>query len=387
MPLKATFTVTGLRHHDFQSSLDELYALAAGGGQRVTLSIEADNEAERDAVIVYAGSRCVGYVRSGGDRQRAEALIRSTGRGVVMGRLSGADSEHRLVTMEMTVPDGVAACLGDARLLEPQERPRSVFTGWTFDGELLRPDEAETRLHAMVANLLAVVEMEEEWADDTEQWLEYVEQNMWRDISCELSAQVGSLIALLSAGKSCRPLYGVKALRLLQAVDAMGSPEVRRLQVAQIVALAQSPQMEMLLLKWGERAQMMASKLPPVVADLFLSSGELLMGRLWYLHLPRLQVRAVKTLLAAMVRLRQDRGDEAVHEFFDYFIRMADKLDVTTIKDNILVLVKYNDDHGHCYEQELKRLYEKLGEKSQTKLHFDKLNDVHGNGQVNIGQM
>ena len=62
------FIINGLRHHDFKDKLDELYEFAPG--HRMSISIEHDNAHEEDAVIVYLGSKCVGYVRSGADRKK-----------------------------------------------------------------------------------------------------------------------------------------------------------------------------------------------------------------------------------------------------------------------------------------------------------------------------
>ena len=49
------------------------------------------------------------------------------------------------------------------------------------------------------------------------------------------------------------------------------------------------------------------------------------------------------------------------------------------------VLSEVNDQNGHQYQKELNRLREARKKKSKTLFHFERLNDIHGNGQVNIG--
>ena len=48
------------------------------------------------------------------------------------------------------------------------------------------------------------------------------------------------------------------------------------------------------------------------------------------------------------------------------------------------VLSEVNDQNGHQYQKELNRLREARKKKSKTILHFDRLNDIHDNGQVTI---
>lgn len=290
------FTVNGLRHHDFAERLDELCRLAPG--RRLTLCVEPDNPGEADAVIAYLGSRCVGYVRSG---QRAEAcaLIRASRQEVLQGRVVGTDRQRRWLTVEMTA----------ARLTLPSqpEAGRShLLSRWSFEGRTLPVDEAERRLHAMLASLQIVLESCEPWEDDVEEWLEYIERQLWRDISSETSAQVAHILRLLTDGTPRHPLYADKALRLQLAIERMGSPEVRRRQAQHIVELARSAHMDELLCHYGQRAGEAVLSLPAELKRLFQDDGELLMGRLWYLRLPRHQVRALRTLLAMTVRLHDD---------------------------------------------------------------------------------
>ena len=137
-----------------------------------------------------------------------------------------------------------------------------------------------------------------------EEWLVYVDQELWRDISSDCSEKVEQLLRLLTDGTPVQPLYADKALRLQLAIDRMGSPEVRRQQAEHICQRAFSHSMDELLCYYkGEESLQAVLTLPAELLRLYLTDSEALMGRLWYYRLPREQVRGVLTLLALMVRL------------------------------------------------------------------------------------
>lgn len=292
------FPINGLRHHDFKERLDELYEHAQG--RRVSVSIEHDNPGETDAVIVYMGQSCVGYVRSGTDRERACELIAASGRCSLLGRIVGVCREQRLLWMELTAADA-------AVVKHPADSP-TMLAGWTFNGRTLPIDEGCVRLHAMLSNLEMLIEADEPWDADMEEWLGYIVSNMWRDISLEATQQVRRILTLLTAGSTRHDVYAVKADTLQVAVDHMGSPEVRRMQARQIVDMAHSDAMELLMLQYGDDAKAAVRQLPDALVRLFLQDGEIFMGRLWYMHRPQKQIQAVKTLLSMMVRLKDDDG-------------------------------------------------------------------------------
>ena len=294
------FPINGIRHHDFRGRLDELYELAPG--KRMSIAVEHDNPQEPDAVIVYWGKRWVGYVRSGEYRELAYSLIKASGRGSLLGRIVDVDKEKRWLWMEIST---------ECRVTSTSEDKPNVLTNWSFDGEILPTDEEEQQLYTMLCNLLMVVEAREQWEEDTEEWLEFVEQNLWRDISCETSEQVKHLLEMLTAGSKEVGEYARAADRLQIAIDYMGSPEVRRLQAQQIIDKASSKDMDLLLLRYGQNVKDVIRKLPQELVSLFEKDGEVFMGRLWYLHRPYKQIQALKTLLSMMVRLKDDNGEEA----------------------------------------------------------------------------
>lgn len=293
--MKYKFAINGLRHHDFGGRLDELYELAPG--RRMSISIEHDNPQERNAVIVYWGKYFIGYVRSGAERKLAYSIIKTSGRGAILGKIVDVDRENRWLWMEITT---------DGKMNVEQNDEPNILTNWNFDGETLPSDEPELRLHSMLCDLETTVENQEPWDDDMEQWLEYTERNYWRDISKETTDQMERILCLLTSGSKVHPEYELKAKRLQAATDLMGSPEVRRAQALQILKKADSEDMNILLRQYGNHAQEAVEQLPEELRCLFKEDGEMLMGRLWYFHVNYKKMQAVKTLLAMMIRLKDE---------------------------------------------------------------------------------
>jgi len=293
-----TFPINGLRHHDYGGRLDELYKLAPG--RRMSISIEHDNPSESDAVIVYYGKHQVGYVRSGKDREQACSLIKGSGRGAMLGRVVGVDREKRWLWLEVT---------SESTETPSAESPPTILTNWNFDGKVLPLDEAEQALHTMLCTLEMTLENQEPWEEDMEQWLEYIEQNLWRDISLECYQQITRILGLLAEGSKVNAEYVQKTAHLQIALDTMGCPEIRKLQAMQIQQMADSKEMSMLLLHYGDKVAENLGKLPEPLSRLFMEDSEKLMAKLWYLHRPRKQTQAIKTLLALMVRLKGNGND------------------------------------------------------------------------------
>lgn len=127
--------ITGLRHHDYSGRLDELYEHAPG--QRMSISIEHENVAEPDAVTAYMGHELVGYVRSGAYREQACALIRASGRDTLLGRVTGIDLAKGWLWVEFRT-EQPAPC-------PPHQGRPAALGDWSFEGELLPEDEAESR--------------------------------------------------------------------------------------------------------------------------------------------------------------------------------------------------------------------------------------------------
>ena len=60
-------------------------------------------------------------------------------------------------------------------------------------------------------------------------------------------------------------------------------------------------------------------------------------------------------------------------------------LTCNTIEGILVPLMSTNEQYNGIFNEDVNRLKEKLGIKTETKIKFEKLNDIHDNGQVNIG--
>ena len=78
-------------------------------------------------------------------------------------------------------------------------------------------------------------------------------------------------------------------------------------------------------------------------------------------------------------------GEDAVRELFQFFVGMSASVDIDTIKANLLILVKYNSDHGYKYQQYIDALYDKLGIKTTTQVNIAE--QVNSNCQQFMGKM
>lgn len=82
----------------------------------------------------------------------------------------------------------------------------------------------------------------------------------------------------------------------------------------------------------------------------------------------------------------ENYSDESASDLIACIISTANGLDTTGVKDLIVVLDKFNYQHDNKYKGELDQLHEILKQKSQTNVHIEKVNDIHGNQEVKIGK-
>jgi hypothetical protein len=85
--------------------------------------------------------------------------------------------------------------------------------------------------------------------------------------------------------------------------------------------------------------------------------------------------------------LREMEGEECGHvtQFMTDIAGMAVQAGASTVKEVLLVFNRYNADHGYRYQQPIDMLYAKLDGLARQQVHIERVNDIHGNGKVNIG--
>ena len=78
-------------------------------------------------------------------------------------------------------------------------------------------------------------------------------------------------------------------------------------------------------------------------------------------------------------------GEDAVRELFQFFVGMSASVDIDTIKANLLILVKYNSDHGYKYQQYIDALYKELRKKNTIQVNIAE--QINSNCQQFMGKM
>jgi hypothetical protein len=214
----------------------------------------------------------------------------------------GYDNENRYLFVELQSDD-------KPKIVHTQEK--SELTNWSFDDRTLMPDEKEAQVVEELYSLDLLFREDMVCHEEIEESLKFIEENMWRDCSYEAKKQIEGLLSLASNLSNTHSWFAKIAKRLQYVIDYMGSPEVRKLQAQHILELAHCKEMDGLLHYYGERAADVVNVLPKVLTDLFRQDGELFMGRMWYLQCSAKMWRALKTLLAIMVRLEDNAGEEA----------------------------------------------------------------------------
>ena len=59
-------------------------------------------------------------------------------------------------------------------------------------------------------------------------------------------------------------------------------------------------------------------------------------------------------------------GSEEIRQLFEDFVGYSDKMGENSVKELLLILMKYNINHNNAYNREINALFEKLGIKSPT---------------------
>ena len=320
--------INGIRHHAFKGRLEELYRLAPG--KRVTLSVEHENEVERDAVICFLGQEHLGYVRTGHDHDVALQMVESSGRRSVLGRIVELDKVGRIIWVEVeahAVIDCPKACTGN--LLE----------SWHYEGPLLPEEREVTLLHSMMDTLEMLVEAGTPWDLEMQQYLESIEEHGWRDMSMEFRLQLEHTLKLMTESESMEG-YGKAANQLQYFIDHMGSPETRKQQANWLLGMVHSTEMKRIRTAFGEQVEEVVRLLPENFINLFLTDGELLMGRLWYLRQGYTNIRGLMTLLALGVFMKEENQEIVPHQIpRDWIVAWAQRRNNEAKADTVRQLI------------------------------------------------
>lgn len=317
---KYRFHVVGIRHHDYANNLDELYERAEG--KSMTMYIEEENLMEENAVRVYMASKFVGYVRTGAERMLAVELLRD-GRLSVMGKVVEIDREYRMITIEVDT-DVVSECKG-------RERGRKL-RNWKYYGEKLLQTDEEITLKAMLNNLQMSLEQQEEWNDNMTQYMDFIEQNFWRDVSRESQHQLVVIEQLLTANCDVMLKYKEAAQRVAYILTDVNSPEARQRLVDLMKEQAKSKQVAFMI-KDADDANKKVNKIPYTLRRLYDNNPQEYVGRLRYMRYPYSQIRQLQTLMVIRIALCS-KNEYMVDDTYNILVENEGILDKLTIAIN-----------------------------------------------------
>lgn len=317
---KYRFHVVGIRHHDYANNLDELYERAEG--KSMTMYIEEENLMEENAVRVYMASKFVGYVRTGAERMLAVELLRD-GRLSVMGKVVEIDREYRMITIEVDT-DVVSECKG-------RERGRKL-RNWKYYGEKLLQTDEEITLKAMLNNLQMSLEQQEEWNDNMTQYMDFIEQNFWRDVSRESQHQLVVIEQLLTANSDVMLKYKEAAQRVAYILTDVNSPEARQRLVDLMKEQAKSKQVAFMI-KDTDDANKKVNKIPYTLRRLYDNNPQEYVGRLRYMRCPYSQIRQLQTLMVMRIALCS-KNEYMVDDTYNILVEKEGMLDKLTIAIN-----------------------------------------------------
>ena len=148
-----TYTIVGLRHHEWQGDgLSE--RLRQAPGKRVVLVNDECNEWNREATVAWIDTRKVGYVKND-ECHESTGYCRLMAEHLLQGRVRAVDVEHRRLTVTVGVGDGLTVS-------EPAED--SEYDAWYEQSGAL-PElgltHDEQRLHMLQYDLTALLSADE----------------------------------------------------------------------------------------------------------------------------------------------------------------------------------------------------------------------------------
>lgn len=330
--------VVGIYKHDF-SSPEELQQLRPG--ECVWLQKEPENAFDQMAVRAYVAGRFLGYVSTG--------VLHPLH--LIMGREEALESTFTAFSEE---DKAVTVSIPDESPLFTL-RPSTDLDEWQPMGPSLRLTEQETDLRGRI-RLLDALLRKGDW-----------------DMNAELtlSALLSGIGFLLSGDDYCRLWNSIRTMRSLtgpaaelwhQAADQLtkelgrqGRPEQRTARYRWVLSLAESPEMMRMMSLPEETLCRMIADVPDAYSDIYVISPQLLIGRLYYHHLPDSRLRPLLTRLCMNIYLRGEVHDESDGEsnaqpqeearpaeqpHFRFFTSRADEMDCVDFEKELSALCK-----------------------------------------------
>ena len=279
-----TFTIVGLRHHDWQDSLHEHMSQAKG--KRVLLMREDSNDWNREATAAYIDTLMVGYVSNSQCREAA-AYCDLSEQLLLEGSVVAVDEESRQLTVTVAVGDEEPQLADENTLYEQWEKQYNTVPMMALTAD-------ERRLQLLRRDLLFMLEKHRPYDEMMRHNLTVYEQLMAIDVSREATDDRSCIIRLMqdSTDGDIRQ-WG---RRLTVAVTTLGSPEARQRLAhylfSQLTATSEFRQMAQRHQQvYVEEMERQLRLFPHRLYDEYLLSHEEFASKLYYRRIPQRPLR------------------------------------------------------------------------------------------------
>jgi len=289
-----TISIVGIYKHDFKDCPEELLKLQTG--DQIWLQKEPENPYDPMAVRAYSGGRFLGYVACDALPMLHQVMDAEDGTECSFESLS--EDEKR-----------ICASLEAAESSE-QLRPSSLLDDWQPIGAWLHLTEQESDYRCRIG-LIRSLAKKGVWEIGTEIALSDLLDGIPRIISGD------DYCRLCNAIRTMRSCTGEQAAQWHEAADMLsrelgrqGRPEQRQLRYEWVCSIALSDQIERFLTLPEEQILRMYADLPPAFKDLYTLDPEVLIGRLYYAHLPDAKLRPLLTRLCINLYMQAELHEE-----------------------------------------------------------------------------
>ena len=385
---------------------------------RVTIKPEPTNVADKEALAVRLLSQKIGYVRNRDDyKSIAFAALAASGRGFFHARVAQvkiSDSGNFYVDAA-TDNTPINPIVHEDRWANWQ----TSLPLFPMTEEMLMVDDAVMMLQELVAQPTLSTEEEDEVRGYTEALVSTGRHAMWMEakegmdlIVRAMESKDGEWLRKLSQDLEHLQLGLCTARRRLERrmkwwPKMLASSEAERCwrEWLHSKGVDGKEATDKEKAQWLAEIETILANIP-ALANRQVGDETELLTRAYYTNIPLQCFRQLLTALVVRHRLQdaanvpqnpvadltydlesaENYSDESASDLIACIISTANGLDTTGVKDLIVVLDKFNYQHDNKYKGELDQLHEILKQKSQTNVHIEKVNDIHGNQEVKIGK-
>lgn len=298
--------LAGMQHHGY---LDEVAnGFADYMGSTVSLRKEDDNRWDKGkAVAAYLNYELLAYVTgSEKDKLRVRKLMEKVGKSQIRGTIkkfikAQSQNESDMLQISVKVPDEVS--------LSDELQEEEDWSQWLWLGPVLPLCEEAHQLHAVTDELLEMLRDGEPLNNYMLKGLDKMAELSWADISKEMSRAYSEILSLLTMGANLYPEMEQAAVKVQQIITHIGSPEVREKVYAQMMKNAKSAEVARIIVAQTYDLTTLTPQISQVLVNMMSTDVQGMIGRIWYLGMPRNVLNGVMSSLTFLLRLLLDKGE------------------------------------------------------------------------------